>query len=240
MKEENGVWSEPKLASFSSDHYDGDFTLSPDGRKLLFSSARPLQEGGEPTRPSNLWVVERSGSGWTAPRALGSFINTEHHESYPTVTSNGTLYFFARERGGFGEADLFVARRVDAEYGEPENLGPTVNTEFNEYDPFVAPDESYLIFASTRTGSLGKDDLYISFRGNDGSWSAPAHMAKGVNSQASENRAYVTADQKYLIFTSDRKASGPDIEHPDDGKRPGNGSRDIYWVDAKILESYRP
>jgi Tol biopolymer transport system component len=239
-RQSNGFWSKPELAPFSSDYYDGDFTLSPDGKKLFYSSARPLEEGGEPTRPSNLWIVEKTDSGWTSPRALSEPINTEHHESYPTVTSNGTLYFFARDRGGLGRADLFVSRWVDGKYTEVENLGAPINTEFDEYDPFVAPDESYLIFVSSRPGSLGKDDLYISFKKDDGSWSPPVHMGNGVNSAASENRPYVTPDNKYFFFTSNRESSIPGLEHLGDEKRPGNGSRDIYWVDSKVLERFKP
>jgi Tol biopolymer transport system component len=196
-------------------------------------------EGGEPTRPSNLWVVEKTGAGWTVPQALGPPINTKNHESYPTVTRDGTLYFFARDRGGLGKADLFVSRWVDGKYTEVENLGATVNTEFNEYDPFVAPDESYLIFGSSRPGSLGEDDLYISFKKENGSWSRPVHMGQGINSPASENRPYVTADNKYLFFTSNREQRISGLEHLDDEKRPGNGSRDIYWMDAKVLDRFK-
>jgi Tol biopolymer transport system component len=224
----NGSWSKPELAPFSSDYYDGDFTLSPDGKKLFYSSARPLEEGGKPTRPSNLWVVEKTGDRWTPPRALGGAINTPHHESYPTVTSDGTLYFFARDRGGLGKADLFVSRLVDGKYVEVENLGAPLNSEFDEYDPFIAPDESYIIFAASRPDSLGRDDLYISFKKEDGSWSPPVHMGGGINSAASENRPYVTLDNKYLFFTSNRESSA------------GTGSRDIYWVDAKVLKTYEP
>ena len=115
-------------------------------------------------------------------------------------------------------SDIFKSRLIDGKYTRIENPGNAINTEYHEWDPYVAPDESYLIFCSTKPDGLGGDDLYISFLKKDGSWSAPVHMGKDINSPASENRPYVTTDGKYFFYTSTKR-----------------GNRDIYWVDAGII-----
>ena len=99
----------------------------------------------------------------------------------------------------------------------------SLNTEHHEWDPFIAPDESYLIFCSTRPGGLGRDDLYVSFRGEDDGWSEAVHMGDEINSPRSENRPYVTLDGKYFFYTSIKR-----------------GKRDVYWVSAKYLDRFRP
>jgi hypothetical protein len=73
------------------------------------------------------------------------------------------------------------------------------------------------------SGGLGEDDLYVTFRTENGSWSDPVHMGGDINSEASENRPYVSPDGKYFFYTSSVR-----------------GNRDIYWVDARILQKLKP
>ena len=97
------------------------------------------------------------------------------------------------------------------------------NTEAHEWDPFIAPDESYLIFCSTKPGGFGGDDFYISFKDSNNKWSEPVNLGELINSPASDNRPYVTNDGKYFFYTSSKR-----------------GNRDIYWVDARFLDQFRP
>lgn len=98
-----------------------------------------------------------------------------------------------------------------------------ISTEYHEWDTYIAPDESYMIYCSTMPGGLGDDDLYVTFKQQDGSWSEPVHMGAEINSDKSENRPYVSPDGRYLFYASTKR-----------------GNRDIYWVDAKIIEALRP
>ncbi len=239
MEEKDGRWTQPQLTRFTGKGSFGDFTFAPDGKRMYVTSNWPLQEGGEYAEAGSIWRLEWTGAGWSEAHPLPHPINTEEHqESYPSVTADGTLYFFSRDRGGYGLSDILRSRWVDGKYTEPENLGALINTEHHEWDPFVAPDESYLIFCSKKPEGLGEDDLYVTFRRDDGSWTTPANMGQGVNSSASDNRPYVTLDGKYFFFNSSRKVDGfSDLE---EALRPGNGNRDIYWVDAKIIEQFRP
>lgn len=219
----NDRWEEPYKAPFDSPFYEGDFTFAPDGKTLYFSSNRPLKEKERSTRYSNIWVVKRNTSGWSDPYALEYPINTEKHESYPSITKDGTLYFFRRDRDPESKADIWRSKLVNGKFTDPENLIKIFKNKWEELDPFIAPDESYLIFCSERPGGLGGHDFYIRFRLKDDIWTEPIHMGKKINTPASENRPYITLDGKYFFFTSNK-----------------SGNRDIYWVDAKIIEEFRP
>ena len=216
-------WTKPRLSSLTSDYYDGDFTLSPDGETLLFSSKRPLKKGDGEREFSDIWMVKRTETGWGQPSPLGAPINTEHHDAYPTLEKGGNLYFFARDRGGYGKSDIFCSRLVEGVYQEPENLGPAINSDEHEWDPWIAPDGNFLVFCSTKSGGYGGDDIYVSFRERDGSWCKAINTGSRVNSTKSENRPYVSPDGKYFFYTSTIR-----------------GNRDIYWVDVKIIEELKP
>jgi hypothetical protein len=223
MRQVDGKWTGPEVASFSGEHSSVDMSFSHDGRQVFFGSQRPRPGEDTPRRNWDIWTAERQGDGWSEPRFLGPVINGGDHQVYPTATRDGTLYFQADRETGFGRNDVYRSRFVDGAYTEPENLGPAINTEFGEGDVFIAPDESYLIVSVTgREDSHGNGDLYISFRQPDGSWSAVKNMGKSVNTDKLEYCPMVSPDGKYLFFTSTRS---------------GNG--DIYWMDAKVIEDLR-
>jgi Tol biopolymer transport system component len=130
-----------------------------------------------------------------------------------------SLLFVKAEKGSL---DIWRSRFVNGKYTLPENL-EEINTEHYEDGPFIAPDESYLIFESERPGGIGGSiDLYISFRKDDGSWSVPVNMGETINSDKTDRWARVTPDGKYLFFGSNR-----------------NGNMDIYWIDAKIISNLK-
>jgi Tol biopolymer transport system component len=238
---ENG-WRIPRVpAPFTRlDWYNGDFTLAPDGRSFYFSSTRPIDAGAPEFEDSNIWVTRWDDSGWSEATPLPETIRSLSHAAYPTVTADGTLYLFSWDPEA-ADSDVYEAKQVAGTYREPENLGNPVSTEYGEYDPYVAPDGSYLIFASyQRPDGYGNGDFYISFREDDGSWSEPANMGEQINSPANENRPFVTLDGRFFFFTSDKVVHDPSLEELRADLRPGNGSRDIYWVDAKIIDRLRP
>ena len=223
MNQNNGVWSVPELLPFVDKYQVGDFTIAPDGKTLVFASNIFIDEIGTEGEGGNIWIVEKTDTGWTEPKHIGLEINTKYHDSYPCLTANGNLYFFSRRPGGYGDSDLYMSEYVDGEYQVPVNLGPKLNTKYHEWDTYTAPDESYMIYCSTMPEGLGDDDLYVTFKQQDGSWSEPVHMGNEINTDKSENRPYVSPDGKYFFYTSTIR-----------------GNRDIYWVDAKIIEDLKP
>jgi len=200
----DGRWSAPEVVDFSGRYADYDPIVSPDGAKLFFISKRPVT-GLDPRRDFDIWVTERAGSGWGAPRHLGAPVNSEGDELYPSVASDGTLYFSScGRRDSRGRCDLYRSRFRDGRYLEPEPLGDSVNTPASETDAYVAPDQSYLVFtAYGRPDAVGDGDLYVSFA-SDGGWSAARPLGPLVNSVAREYCPIVSPDGVYLYVTSQR------------------------------------
>ena len=223
MERQKDRWSKPLLAPFSDGQNDGDFTLAPDNRTVYFASGRPLKEGGEPLEDHNIWKSEMTSTGWTKPVPLEYPVNTKYHDSYPCEAENRTLYFFSRRPGGYGKGDLYRCKFVNGKYGEAENLGSLFNTEHMEGDPYIAPGESYIIYCSYKPGGYGEADMYISFKDADGKWLKPVNMGERINTPYEEWMPYVTPDGKYFFFTTNIA-----------------GHRDIYWVDAEVLNSLKP
>lgn len=248
MKEENGRWTRPETASFSGQYSEHDMNFSPDGKRLFFNSKRPLNNKGESKDDEDLWFVTRTENGWSEPENLGPPINTEGSECYATLASDGTLYFHRYEKNGRADSDIFAAEYVNGRYEEPRRLGPEINSKYNEWDPYIAPDESYLIFSAVRRpDNIGVVDMYISFRREDSSWTQAKNMGEGLNSRGSENCATVTQDGQYLFFMSTRRLHKSYSEKPITLAEKfavlnsyGNGNADIYWVSAEVIEALRP
>jgi len=112
-----------------------------------------------------------------------------------------------------------ISTLKDGKREEPRLLGKEINTgKFNAH-PFIAQDESYIIWDDERDSGYGDSDLYISFRTDDDSWGAAINMGDKINTSSWESGGYVTPDGKYFFF---------------------NRHEDMFWVDAKIIETLRP
>jgi hypothetical protein len=228
MELKDGKWTEPRIAPFSS-YLPYNFTVGPAGQTIYFTSLKsPDKTTSILLEQANIWVVKLEKNGWTEPMMLGASINTEkYYENYPAVSLYGTVYYMSKREDSVGKTDIYRSKNLDGRYAEAENVGEVINTEESDQDPFIAPDESYLIVCQIKPKGFGKYDLYISFRKKDGSWTEPVNMGAKINSSEYEFRPYVTPDGKYLFFTSNRQEP--------ERKRGG-----IYWVDAKIIEELKP
>jgi len=224
-REVDGQWIKPKPLPFTSNYTDRDFTLSPDGNSLYFGSNRPRKKNGLPLSSLDIFVTRRDESGkWSSPENLGSPVNTDFNENYPSVSSRGNITFFSQCEDGLGGCDIYISRLVNGQYLEPENLGPAINSEKNDWDGFIAPDESYFIFSSQdRDDSIGGQDLYISFRKKDGNWTRAKNMGPKINSAFCEICPGVSLDGQYFFFTTRRR-----------------GKADIFWIHADIIGVLKP
>lgn len=219
MTRTDDVWSQPELVPFWEQLvHNGDFVIVPDDRTMLYQ----VKEERSGRLQSDIWEVALEDDGWGKRSPLPSPINTDHDESFASRASNGNLYFFSRRPGGVGESDLYWSEYRNGVYGDPINI-KKLNTVYHEWDPFISPDESYMIFCSTKPDGSGRDDLYVSFRDKNNAWCPPVHMGEMFNSAGSENRPYVTDDGRFFFYTSSR-----------------TGNRDVYWVDARAIEGLKP
>jgi Tol biopolymer transport system component len=193
---EKGKWSEPKIASFSGKFYDKEPFVSPDGKRIYFASMRP--NGRDAKNNFDIWIVEKNANGWSEPVNLTE-INSDGYDNYPAVAADGTLYFSSKRQGS-REIDLYRSRFINGKYQTPENLGDIINTDATEADPYVSPDQSYIIFSSDRNGGEGEGDLYVSFNRN-GSWTVPQSLGKTINTAEYEYTPLVSPDGKTFYFS---------------------------------------
>ncbi len=146
-----------------------------------------------------------------------------------TASAKGT-YVFDEVGMPDGDGIIRYSRLVDGKREEPKSFGKEINTGKMNAHPFIAPDESYLIWDGERDSGYGDSDIYISFRQKDGSWGEAINMGDKINTDAWEASAYVTLDGKYLFFIRNTEfttsAKYKDV--------------DIFWVDAQIIETLRP
>lgn len=244
MKRSDAGWSSPEVASFSGRYSDIEPFVSPDGRRLYFSSNRPLEAGGE-TKDYDIWYARRSEKTWSSPVRLDSTVNTPANEFYPSLDQEGTLYFTASYEHSLGGEDIWFSRSVDDHFVRPENAGPAVNTERDEFNALIAPDGSFLVFSSFgRDDGLGGGDLYVSFRLEDGALDRALNAGAPINSEALDFSPALTPDGHTFLFSSRRSgipaiASVPrtyrDLTRALDS--PGNGDLDLYLVNASFLDS---
>jgi ankyrin repeat protein len=214
----DGRWTAPEPAPFNSSYSDGEAIFSPDGQRVYFLSTRPLAPGGA-TDTEHVWYVEREGDGWSEPHQDSPAVNAFKHHWLISVSRSGTLYFSSAAAGGLGDGDIYRAPMVDGVHQTPENLGPVINTPETEATPFIAPDESYLIFSSRGRTDDGRFHFYISYRGADGAWLSPQVLDSVTGSIVDPVCPAVTPDGQFMFFI-------------------GNG--DIWWVKADFIDAMRP
>lgn len=245
IKMMNGKWSSPQVASFSGKYSDFDPVFSPDGKQLFFISRRPTDENKIPKNDTDIWMLNFDTDESRLIR-LPAPINSESDEYYASANSTGDLYFTSTREGGKGGWDLYRSRNLNGAYSTIENLDDTINSKYNEHDPFIAPDESYIIFTSNRPGGYGRGDLYISLKNTDGSWTAARNLGEKINTQDYEYCPSVSPDGKYLFFSR----FGGGIEKYDSGinrtfqefkqifNSRNNGLGNIYWLIFDIDEIF--
>jgi Tol biopolymer transport system component len=221
-RKENGNWSKPKIASFSSsmgEWKDIDPIFSPGGKTVLFQSNRNTNRQPE-RKDFDIWAVELTDTGWTKPHPLGGLINSEASESYASITKDGTVYFMKENDNKLGQSDIYFSTLKKGKYQKPQNVGLPINTNERESNPYISPDGNYIIYFSSDKNGFGEVDLYISFK-KDRKWTTPLNLGSPVNSHIAEFCPFVHEKERRLYFTRQEKQGDGFIEN-------------IYYVDFDI------
>ncbi len=202
-KRKGKKWTEPVVLLVHERYGYNDPFLSPDENRLYFISQRALDGNGPAKEDHDIWYVERTQKGWSEPINAGPNINSGGNEYYISFTKEGTMYFSsninAPEERKQSDLDIYYSKYVDGTFQKAIRLSDAINTPAYEADVYVAPDESYLIFCSTRNTGLGRGDLYISFKNTDGTWTRAINMGDKINTEHHELCPYVTPDGKYFF-----------------------------------------
>lgn len=218
--EADGRWSKPAPLPISNGAEALPFlhspSLSPDGKKLYFSSivwGDEKKHGSESSKPT-FYAVDLENPRWNAPTPIPAwFPHPENVWAY-SFAANGNLYFDSEFR-------LFDMKLRDGRYDPPAKLGNPAIDDQDAFIPFISPDESYIIYSSVQSGSIGGSiDLYIAFRGTDGSWGPPKNLGPEVNTAANERFPTVSPDGKYFFFL----------------RNDPEGDSSFYWIDAAVIQ----
>ncbi|HEY8781403.1 MAG TPA: OmpA family protein [Mucilaginibacter sp.] len=198
----DGKW---QTATYLSDrintpqYNEGAQSISQDGKYLFFTGCNRPDGLGR----CDIYIAQKKGDDWGKPFDLPPPVNTSGWESQPSISSDGrTLYFVSNRKGGYGSYDIWKSTLTDNGWGEPENLGPNINTAYNEQSPFIHPDDSTLYFCSDGWPGLGGKDLFVSRLSKDGQWQKPENLGYPINTNGDENGLTLTAEGSNAFFSS--------------------------------------
>ncbi|MGH7646656.1 MAG: hypothetical protein ACREND_00950 [Gemmatimonadaceae bacterium] len=213
----NGKWSAPTIASFSGKWRDLEPTMAPDGSYLIFVSNRPAVAGGtaldafyngaaQPGAGGNLWRVDRTAGGWGEPRRLPNIVNGNSSIYSPSVAADGSLYFM-QPAGALTKFHLYRAQFSHGAFEAPVAMF-VAGDSVGDFDPAVAPDESFIVFSSTRIAAKGTS-LFITVRHN-GAWGAPTYLGDSISvPHTGSVEARLGPDHRTLYFSSIRVVPTP-------------------------------
>ncbi len=196
----DGSWQESRISGRV-----GQPVISPDGQIMHLGKR----------------YKQRTATGWSEIMDLGGKFD-DFRIMRLTASATGTYYF--DEVGSDGDGQIRYSRLVDGEREEPRLASPAINSGTWLAHPFIAPDESYILWDRRREEGFGSSDIYISFRQKDGSWGSAINLGDKINTDAWEAAASVTPDGKYLFFH----------------RTVSEGNVDIFWVDAQLIEDLKP
>ncbi|MBI4646456.1 MAG: OmpA family protein [Bacteroidia bacterium] len=189
-------WTEPNeiLSDFSAKSSISLAGLSPDGEQLF------VNIGGD------IFICKVSEGKYTQPVTIGQPINSEYKEGNANITADGNiLYFSSNSPGGFGGMDIYKSELgEDRKWSKPENLGPAINTIYDEDAPFIHPDKKSLFFSSKGHATIGCFDIFQSYLTDD-SWTQPLNMGYPVNTVKDDMHIILSAEGKKGYFSSDKQ-----------------------------------
>jgi Periplasmic component of the Tol biopolymer transport system len=244
-KQIGGKWTTPEVFDFCTNaaYKYIEPHISPDGNRLYFVSNMSISSDKEGSY--DIWVSEKKDGKWLQPKNIGFPVNTDSREFFPSVTTNGTIYYTHLDTVAKDEF-IYRSRCINGVYQQPEKLGANVNMGEARFNSFIAPDESFIIVPSIgMPDSFGKTDYYIVFRDATDKWSKPINMGSKVNCRNSQGwSASLSPDGKYLFFMSTRMGNN----HLEVLSRksietfyssPQNGNTDIYWISTSVIDELR-
>jgi outer membrane protein OmpA-like peptidoglycan-associated protein/tetratricopeptide (TPR) repeat protein len=215
-REFEGEWNEAENIGepVNTDSHDATVGLAPDGKSLLTYHGVSRKDG-------NVLITKQNGDGnWMQTANIGESINTKYHESAATLSfDEKTLFFVSDKPGGYGGHDIYMANWDEEKgaWGEAENVGATLNTEYEEKGVFFHPDNKTLYFSSEGHKTIGGLDIFKSeYNSETGEWSTPENLGVPINTSSDDVYFVVSGNEKYAYYSSVK---------PD-----GYGEKDIYKI----------
>ncbi len=252
MQMKDGVWTEPDLAPFNEDRWTFITYISPDGDRVYFDRTRPADDGEGFV--GGCWYAEKEGGVWGSPTMFTALDEWDMDYSKVQVASSGNIYFQspypkpALEHASWG-VGFFVSRLEDGSYQEPQLLDESINGKSSlDYGFYVSPDEEFILFSSNRPGGYSDLDLYVSFRGEDGTWGDALNLGEKINaySPGGSDWPFLSPDGRYLFFMTNPKPDrGLDFQNYSYQELRElqvanlNTGGKIHWVSTDVIDELR-
>jgi OOP family OmpA-OmpF porin len=190
-KDSKGRWTTPQSISpnINTRFNEGTCTISADGRQLIFTSCVGMNGR------CDLFESRKTGDVWSIPKNLGPQVNSPAWESQPSLSADGrVLYFVSDRKGGLGNADIYVSvQHSPGAWTKAKNLGPAVNSQYNERSPFIHANGRTLFFATDGRPGFGGFDIFWSDWA-DSTWSKPVNFGYPINNYEDQYSMVISAD----------------------------------------------
>ncbi|MCC6690467.1 MAG: OmpA family protein [Bacteroidia bacterium] len=209
----DSAWTPSENIGFPINSFTNDATIgvSVDGQRLLIYR----DDNGD----GNIYTSQLKGGSWTTPAKMSENINTQLWEPSASISADGTrLYFASNREGGFGGRDIYMSKQLpNGQWSKAVNLGPTINTKYDEDAPFIHPDGVTLFFSSMGHKSMGGFDIFFCTINNEtDKVTSSVNIGYPVNSTDDDVFYTPTADNKRAYYSS--------------FKAGGYGEKDIYMI----------
>ncbi len=216
---QGGNWTTPLSIgkNINTIFHEASVSLSADGQHLYIY------------KQDDIFVCDLNGDVWSSPKKLNASVNTKYWEPSASISAdNNYLYFVSDRPGGLGKRDIYRSKRLpDGQWGKAENLGYSVNTDFDEDGPFIHPDGKTLYFSSNAPNGMGGFDIYKTiYSDSSTTWSAPKNIGYPINS---------TDDDIFFILSASGKHGYYSSVQPG-----GYGEKDLYRIDMPKLVEEEP
>ena len=185
----------------NTDDNEGASAMDAQGNFLFVTACNRMDGYGS----CDIYYSVKQNNIWTAPQGIGKPVNTGAWEAQPSFSSDGSALYFASNRpGGFGGRDIWVSYLdTNMKLSEPKNLGPNINTKYDDQCPFIHADNQTLYFTSNGWPGMGNGDIYIS-RKTDTGWTKAVNIGYPINTENDDNGMTVSFDGKTAFLSSSR------------------------------------
>ena len=189
--------------------------LTADRKTLIYTS----RKGQKSTDDEDILKSTWDGTKWSNPSSISTSINTKYNEGASSMSADGKTIVFAscNRKDGAGSCDIYISYKEGEQWSVPENMGAKVNSAGWDSEPTLSADGKVLYFSSERTGGFGREDIYVTYKQENGAWSISRNLGEKINTKGREVSPFIHASGSTLYFSTNN--------------RPGMGEFDIFRTD---------
>ena len=249
-KYENGEWKEPIVAPFSGskEFFDFEPHVSPDGKQIFFLSTRP-QEGLDAKlgwANQNIFVVDRTDNGWSEPYDVGSPVNTENNEFYPSLTNNNKLYFNHSIK--FTDVAIYCSQKENEKFLNPEKLSFKNDSNLLLFNATVSRDDSFILTCGSLKTNQNQTKYYVAFNLGNNKWSDLIDLTDYLGYEGGRVASIsLSPDGKYIFFSAiiaieENTTVYPEMkmsEIMENRMKPQIGSSNVYWISSDFIRTLK-